>query len=337
MKLCLILVALVPLLFELTMAAPSTSLDPYGRVNRNSRMSRNNYGQEDEDDDQDDEDEENDDEQDDDVYPPDFSKLFPNPDGRPVGPESGPSSNSYGHNHPVSPQQGRPSHGPASIRGPAALRGPIQAQHGQRQGGIGHGRPQHDGPPPSYGPPRRGRPPQYRHDVDFNEIEETVPEGRQMSYGKRRVVGYPIRRVHYGGYPMTQNRHVFNGFPRYPVYPQYTNRIYRPRYTPVMYGRSEMESDEEDVPGPVQLRAHSARVYNPWSHSPLRADAYNPQFVFNPTEMRLRRRFRYHPTQRIPSQRIPIYGGQWGNPRNTYFHAQTGAPYGSPNYYGTQF
>jgi hypothetical protein len=89
MKLLFVLLALVPILLELAAAAPVTSVDYYGRVHRNSRMSgkpRVVY-QDDADDDEEDDDEDADDDADDDsIYPPDFEKLFPNPDGKPVGP-----------------------------------------------------------------------------------------------------------------------------------------------------------------------------------------------------------------------------------------------------------
>jgi len=343
MKLTLVLFVLIGLMVELSVGAPpsarlsSSSLDPYGRVERNSRMSKNNYPtQEDEEQDDEDEDEDNDeenDEQDDDVYPPDFAKLFPNPDGRPVGPQSGgggPSRNSYGSNHPLSPQPGRPSHGPASSGGPAALRGPIQAQHGQRQGGmIGGGRPSHDPPPPSYRPTRRGPPPQrYRHDID--EVDEDEDVGRGLPFGgRRRVVGpYPMRRIHYPtySYGMRPQRYVLRTYPTYRRPTPYT----RPSS---MYGRREEPWNEDSK----DIRSISGRVYNPWSQSPLQPDAYNPRFVFNPTEMRLRRRFRYHPSQRIPSQRISLYDGEWGNPRNTYSHQQTGDDWSAPNHWSSQF
>lgn len=163
------------------------------------------------------------------------------------------------------------------MRGPAAMRGPIQAQHGQRQGGIGRRRPAHDGPPPNYRPVRRGPPPRYRSEIiDTNEIDnEVVPQGRQLPYApKRRVVNYPMRRV----------------YNPYSVYPQYP--VYRRHFTPVVLARSAIDVGMEDSPVPWS-RAHLGRFYNPWSRSPLKADAYNPQFVFNPTTMRARRVFRY--------------------------------------------
>ena len=93
MKLIFVLLLLVPILLELTAAAPSTTIDEYGRVYRNSRMSKGPYQQLDDDDEQDDEEDDDDEDADDDadddnsgIYPPDFAKLFPNPDGRPVGP-----------------------------------------------------------------------------------------------------------------------------------------------------------------------------------------------------------------------------------------------------------
>ena len=91
MKLLLAFLVLLPILLELTSAVrvPTPSaLDHYGRVHRNSRMSGKNKLPLNEDDDEDEEDEEDadDDADDDSFYPPDFEKLFPNPDGKPVGP-----------------------------------------------------------------------------------------------------------------------------------------------------------------------------------------------------------------------------------------------------------
>jgi len=105
MKLLLLLVALIPLVLELSSAAPVTSLDPYGRVSRNSRMSRNNYGQELQDEDEEEADDEDEDEDDDElydgIYPPDFNKLFPSPDAtsssRPEGGSGGPQGISSFH------------------------------------------------------------------------------------------------------------------------------------------------------------------------------------------------------------------------------------------------
>jgi len=367
MKLIFLLVALIPILMELASATPTTVLVDdygYGRVFRDARMSND---ADDESDDEDDD--EDDDEQDDDIYPPDFSKLFPNPDGRPTGPDS---YDSYMKHHPANSQPGKPQHGPASSSGPASLRGPVQAQHGQKQGGVGHYAPSHDAPPPrrgsppprgyQSGPPSRGPPPsgpQYRSEEVENEVEDVVPEGRGLVYGQRapvyhtprRVLGYPNnRRVfqqtpYYGG---VQNRYVVqpNRFvSHYPrtayTFPHATRRQYYPRYTPVRaHGRADFDNSletEAPLPGPVFVpRTHAARIYNPWSISPLRADAYNPQFVFNPSEMRARRRFRYHPSQIVPSQRIPVNDGVWGNPRDTYTHSYTGQQYGG-NYFSSRF
>lgn len=87
MRVILVLLALLCLLVESSLAAPQTALlDPYTVFYRHSRMSSPLYDDDDDEDDDEDDDDYDDDEFDDDIYPPDFSKLFPNPDGRPVGP-----------------------------------------------------------------------------------------------------------------------------------------------------------------------------------------------------------------------------------------------------------
>jgi len=355
----LALILLVPILLELCSAVPVTTIDEYGRVYRTSRMGKNRYQQLDDDNEEDADDEDNDDEEDaddeggsDGIYPPDFAKLFPNPDGRPVGPDS---YDSYMDHHPANPQPGKPTHGPAASPGPAASRGPVPQRAPPRNQASGnhpgYARPQYDSPPPqqgsrpSYGqgpPPRRqysrpppqqpqynegpppqqgeyddGPPPQYRSELNTLD-EETEPEegptGRQLQYyvkpqmqmqrqvgpvyTNRRPVYYNNRR-NYQTYVPVPNRRYSTYMPRTKTYPVVPSSR-RP-----MLVRAPMGMNR-------QAFARHERT-SPFSRYSIHSD-YNPEYIINPTAMLSRRRFRYHPTQRVPSQRIPLYGGYWPNP-----------------------
>jgi len=73
----------------------------------------------------------------------------------------------------------------------------------------------------------------------------------------------------------------------------------------------------------ARREGRDTRIITGWSNTPLN-DPYNPEYIVNPTAMRLRRKFRYHPSQQIPVQRIPLYSGYWGDPRDSYSDGQGG-------------
>jgi len=83
---------------------------------------------------------------------------------------------------------------------------------------------------------------------------------------------------------------------------------------------------EAVAPRRVRGGRSGTRIITGWSDTPLR-DNYNPEMIANPTLMLLRRRRRYHPSQRIPLQKIPIRSGYYGNPRDTYIN-----PYGGQHW-----
>jgi len=72
------------------------------------------------------------------------------------------------------------------------------------------------------------------------------------------------------------------------------------------------------------------RIITGWSDTVLQ-DNFNPEYIANPTLMALRRKRRYHPSQRVPLQKIPLRG-YYGNPRDTYIN-----PYGGQRWTGGAF
>lgn len=369
MKLLFVLLLLVPILLELTAAAPTTTIDQYGRVYRNSRMSKGQYQDLDDEDEQDDEedadDEDADDDADDDnsgIYPPDFAKLFPNPDGRPVGPNS---YDAYQKHHPANQQPNKPSHGPAAAVGPAASRGPVPQRGPPRNQASGnHGgyaRPQYDSPRPQYGSPRPqydappsqydGPPPQYdspppqyerpgrrpsynqgppagpppqtgpggpQYRTDLNLLDDVEPTGRQLYYvaGSRQVGPvYPKRNMN-----MYWNTYTRRNYQTYTPVQRYTTRQ---TYPVVPMRRNYNVPTRMWTPTMVRVPTQYVKTrqtygrdlprYNPFSRYSINSD-YNPEYIVNPTEMLSRRKFRYHASQRMPAQRIPLYPGYWENP-----------------------